>query len=121
MRRQAGADTVDLDTIEGYAHYALHHPARIDFAAIEDVAHDTGYTLRELILEIEGVTSMGDCAECGGPVPMLKVAETGQVFELEGDVPQGETLWIRASVHGWGGGHARLTLLPSEGESIAPD
>jgi hypothetical protein len=105
---------VDLDTEAGYARYTLARPAQIDFAAIEDAAEGAGYTLKEMALELVGVTAQSDCKECGRPVPVLKIPETGQTLELEGDVPLGERLRIEASVQGWAEGHARLLVLHFE-------
>ncbi len=83
---------------------------------MEEAAEDASYTLKSIVLEIEGVTSETPCKQCGRSVPTLKIPETGQTFELEGDVPIGVKTKVRASVQGWDGEHARLVLLDSEAE-----
>ena len=35
MRRQAGASTVDLDTLKGIAEYTIAQPMTLDFAMVE--------------------------------------------------------------------------------------
>gem|GEM_PF-1493240 len=114
LRRQVGADTIELDTEKSFARYTLARPRRIDFAKMEEAAEDASYTLKSIVLEIEGVTSETQCQKCGRSVPTLRIPATGQTFELEGDVPIGVTTKIRASVQGWDGGHARLVVLEFE-------
>ncbi len=81
---------------------------------MEEAAEDASYTLKSIVLEIEGVTSETQCKRCGRSVPTLRIPETGQTFELEGDVPIGVKTKVRASVQGWDGGHARLVVLDFE-------
>jgi hypothetical protein len=102
---------VDLDTDAGYARYTLAQPRHIDFNVNEEAAHGAGYTLKEVTLELEGVTSQARCETCAATGPILTVPETGQTFELVGDVPDGERLRIVAMVRGWASGHAQLSLV----------
>lgn len=113
LRRQVGADIVDIDTEEGTAGYKLLHPMRIDFRAIEKAALDAGYTLTEVVLEIVGQSFTSYCDECSADVPMLKIPQTAQTIELEGDVPDKTTLRLTGSAKGWGGTHARLVVIAS--------
>ena len=113
LRRQVGADIVDIDTEEGTAGYKLLHPMRIDFRAIENAAHDAGYTLTEVVLEIVGQSFTTYCDECSADVHVLKIPQTDQNFELEGDVPDKTTLRLTGSAKGWGGALARLVVVAS--------
>ena len=118
---------MELDTQAGYVRYTLAEPERIDFAAIEEAAHDAGYTLTELKLELEGEVFGARCEVCADEVTMLRVSETGQQLELNGDVPHGKTIRLEASVSGWASSHARLTVLewrevgaPGSAQPLAP-
>ena len=103
---------MDLDTQAGYARYTLAQPERIDFAAIEEAAHDAGYTLTGLTLELEGEVFRARCEDCADEVSMLRVSETAQQLELNGDVPPlGATIRLKATASGWASSHARLTVL----------
>lgn len=111
MRRQVGADDVDLDTEEGYARYTLRRPQTIDFAALEEAAHSAGYTTIGVELLIAGRSFTQRCDTCEEEVILLEIPETGQRFELDGQVPLAESVRIRGSAFGWGGDHARLKVL----------
>ena len=110
LRRQLGADAVDLDTRAGRAHYTLAEPVRIDFAAIEKAAVGAGYTLKELTLELEGDVVRAPCESCAQDATMLRVSETTQQIELVGDVPPGGAVRVKGSVAGWAGSHVRLLV-----------
>ena len=108
LRRQLGADAVDLDTQAGYARYTLARPVPIDFVAIEKAASDAGYTLKELTLTLEGEVINAPCERCAGEVAMLKISETGQLIEIEGNAPSPGTR-AKGTVSGWAEGHVRIS------------
>ena len=113
MRRQVGATTVDIDTIEGYARYTIGEPRRIDFGAIEEAAHDAGYTLTGLTLTVTGRVEEFACDVCDDDVLALRLPGTGQRLEVQGDLPPpGETARVTVSVSSWAGGHPRIRTVP---------
>ena len=113
MRRQLGANEVDIDTEEETASYTLSIPMRIDFDAILKASKDAGYTLTGIQLDLEGEVTMADCMQCADTVPMLTIAQTGQSFELDGEFETGTRLRITADVLGWDGEHPVLDILES--------
>lgn len=113
MRRQLGANEVEIDTEAEYARYTLWKPTRIDFGAILEAAKDAGYTLTGIQLDIAGVVTMSDCTQCESTVPLLEIATTGQSFELEGEFEKGATIHITAAVRDWNGEHPVLDVLES--------
>ena len=85
-------------------------PAEIDFSEIDQAVQGAGYTLKTVTVELEGQMETASCETCAGDVAMLRVAETGQLLELRGDVPSGRKIRVVASVSGWGGTHAVLSV-----------
>ncbi len=110
MRRQCGADAVDIDTIEGYCHFAYLEPTELDFAQMESASLDAGYVLAELKVDVSGEVVRADCATCQGPVFWLELPGTNQRLHLEGEHFAGP-LDAYASVHGWSSDHPTLELL----------
>ena len=88
MRRQLGADAVDLDTREGIARYALVQPRTIDTADVERALYGAGYTLVEMRIEISGTIVRRPCERCGSEVAFLQADGTNQLFELTRAIPQ---------------------------------
>ena len=113
MRRQLGANAVDIDTEAETASYMLWTPRHIDFDEILEASKDAGYTLTGIKLDLEGEVIMADCLHCADTVSMLTVGETGQSFELDGEFMAGATLRITADVQGWDGHHPGLDVLES--------
>lgn len=111
MRRQLGADEVDIDTEAETASYMLWNPTRIDFGAILKASKDAGYTLTGITLDIAGEVTMADCMHCADTVPMLTIRETGQSFELDGEFETGAKLRVTADVLGWDGEHPVLDII----------
>jgi len=108
LRRQVGATSIDLDTIESYVEYGIGEPRVIDYAAIMSAGHDAGYDAISLfVVTVTGTTSRGLCPDCGERW-YLRVPETDQVFELASEVPIGEEVTVRARVEGWDTGHPIL-------------
>ena len=107
MRRRAGADVVDIDTINGTCQYWLLEPRVIDFDALERAAADSSYTLVGITLEIEGdvVGEVGSFE--------LVIPETGQRFPLDGNVKASGRLHVHASASDWKEGRVRLTVVTS--------
>ncbi len=101
MRRQLGANQVEIDTEEEYARYTLWNPTRIEFDAILKASKDAGYTLTGIKLDIAGKVIMSDCTQCASSVHMLEIEQTGQSLELEGELEVGTTIRIKADVRGW--------------------
>ena len=109
MRRQVGATSIDLDTIESYVEYGIGEPRVIDYEAILSAGHDAGYDkISLLILTVTGTTSRDRCAECDVERWFLRVPETGQVFELVSEVPLGDDVTVRARVDGFETAHPLL-------------
>ncbi len=86
MRRQAGADTVTLDTRKGTATFTYNTPRQIDFGSIQRAAHTAAYTIKRLELSVLGQLTSAACAACQKDVPHLKVDQTGQLLEIRGDL-----------------------------------
>ena len=84
--------------MKSYAGFALHSPRKIDFASIERAAHAANYTLKRIEIDVKGVVKRAPCAECGKDATFLELTPTGQLLEIEGDVPVGRLVRIRASV-----------------------
>ena len=120
MRRQLGADAVDLDTREGIARYALVQPRTIDTTDVERALYGAGYTLVEMRIEISGTVVRRPCEHCGSEVAFLQADGTGQLFELAGPDPPSSPLpsngrvRVRGVLRGWDGDHARLEVEGSE-------
>ena len=120
MRRQLGADAVDLDTREGIARYALVQPRTIDTADVERALYGAGYTLVEMRIEISGTIVRRPCERCGSEVAFLQADGTNQLFELTGpDLPNPPAssngrVRLRGVLRDWDGDHARLEIEGSE-------
>lgn len=110
MRRQCGADAIDIDTDEGYCHFAYLKPTHFSFAKMESASLDAGYTLVNLLIDVKGEVVRGDCDTCGESVHWLEMAGTKQRLHLRGDFAEGP-LEVHASVHGWSGEHPTLEVL----------
>lgn len=110
LRRQAGADTVYLDTVDSYAHYALQEPQSIDFSAIERAAYDAAYDITEIRLDLRGEVVEHACASCNGAERQFLKLSTGQEFELRGSTTGSGQQTIRAVVVDWAGEHPRLSV-----------
>ncbi|MGB0951765.1 MAG: hypothetical protein ACPG31_00940 [Planctomycetota bacterium] len=110
LRRQAGADTVYLDTVDSYAHYALQDPQSIDFADIEKAAYDAAYDITEIRLDLKGEVVEHACDSCNGAQRQFLRMSTGQEFELRGSTTGVGTQSIRAVVVDWAGEHPRLSV-----------
>ena len=115
MRRQVGADAIDFDMEEGFAHYAVLRPSRIDFAVLEQALYGAGYTLADACFEFTGTAERARCDACDRETLQVVIDGTGQRFDLDGaDVPVGRRLRVRVRAVGWDGGHPRMTLLEFE-------
>ena len=78
MGRQVGARDIEIDTVDGTAHFSLSPPHRIDYERVEEAALDANYSLRGLRIELRG-----ELREREGGGAVLRVHPTGQEFELE--------------------------------------
>jgi hypothetical protein len=110
LRRRGGVDGVDFDTRGGLATGFFTSPAVIDVVEIDGACDDAGYKTVSMTIEISGRTLSAPCATCGGDVTWLEVSETGQRFELVGDVEPGQTLRVSGAVTNWTGEHVRLDV-----------
>lgn len=110
LRRQAGADTVYLDTVDSYAHYALREPQPIDFYAIQRAAIDAAYEITEIRLDLSGEIVEHACADCNGANRQFIRLSTGQELELRGAGSLGGRQSIRAVAVDWEGAHPRLSV-----------
>ena len=120
MRRQVGADAVRIDTLEGYAGYSLAEPQRIDFPAVERAAFGAGYTLMGVEIQIAGRIVSGPGEQGEAQILLLEVDGTGQRFELEGDVPAGAHVRVRARASSWKAQQVRLEVLDYVDLGAAP-
>ena len=110
LRRQAGADTVYLDTVDSYAHFALQEPQPIDFGAIEQAAYDAAYDITEIRLDLKGKVITHACDSCNGAERQFLKVATGQEFELRGAGDLFGQQAVRGVVVDWNGSHPRLSL-----------
>ena len=110
LRRQAGADTVYLDTVDSYAHYALQEPQHIDFADIKQAAYDAAYDITEIRLDLKGEVVRHACEPCNGATRSFLRLETGQEFELRGAGSLAGGHAIRGVVVDWETDHPRLSV-----------
>ncbi len=70
--------------------------------AIQEAAHDAGYTINKLDIEVTGEVVTKQCDTCNRKVQFLRVAKTGQLLEIKGDLPKGRPIKIRGSASDWG-------------------
>lgn len=85
-----------------YARYTLRSPKKIDFMAIQKAVHGAGYTIKDLEMEVSGVAQRKACPTCRKQSLFLRVEKTGQLIEIDGDVPLRRHLRIRAAGSEWG-------------------
>ena len=111
LRRQLGAEQIDLDTDTGWAQFTLPEPVLIDYDALEEAADDASYTIVQLLLDISGRAQVARCEPCERDVTRLRIPETGQTFELVGAVPANASLRVKLSTEDWTGDHVRFEVL----------
>ena len=104
MRRRAGADLVDIDTIQGTCRLWYLEPRVIDFAAIEQAADDASYELVGIELALEG-----ELVREGGKLELV-VPQTGQRLPVEGETDLTGRLHLHTTITGWKEGAARATV-----------
>ena len=109
MRRQFGADAVDIDTRASTCRLAFAEPELLDFAMAESAAIDAGYQMTGLTIETKGTVVAGPCAKCGTEVHYLELPGTGQRFELTEAQPLGP-IELKATLEGWETFHPRLVV-----------
>ena len=101
LRRRAGADTVDLDTVKGFAHFAYYSPRKIDLALLQRAAHDAAYTIKRLELEARGEVVKAACKTCGRQTHFLRVDKTKQLLEIGETLSVGSKGLVRLSATRW--------------------
>ncbi|MFT7543110.1 MAG: hypothetical protein ACI9K5_004093 [Gammaproteobacteria bacterium] len=105
MRRQAGADLVDIDTFEGSCRFFYLTPRMIDFDALERAANDASYDLVAITLNLEGeIVRNGDGFE-------LVASETGQRFPIDGQTHFKGRMHLHTTVADWAGEYGHLTVV----------
>lgn len=109
MRRQFGADAVDLDTRESTCHVAFDEPEVLNFRLAESASADANYQLNGVAIEAKGEIVAGHCDQCADEVHFLKMPTTGQLLELVEPLPLGE-VELKAEVVDWKGFHPRLAV-----------
>lgn len=82
MRRQLGADHVDIDTLISFCGFRLDSPRTIQFSAIGQAAKDALYQLNSVQLIVSGSVRSAACATCGSDRPQLALEGSGQLLEL---------------------------------------
>ena len=110
MRRQVGADYVDIDTIVGYCRYSYERPVLIEYEDIEEAVADASYTLTKITLLLRGDVVRQACEICAEEVSVLVIPETGQRFELVEDASPEESVLLQGCATDWLGDHPRLEL-----------
>lgn len=110
MRRQLGADAVDIDTRASSCHLAFEGPVQLDFLAVESAAADAAYALIDIELSAAGEVVRGDCATCAREVSYLELPGTGQRIEFWG-APELGPIDVFAKVDGWQSAHPLLVEL----------
>jgi hypothetical protein len=101
LRRRAGADTVDLDTVKGFAHFAYFSPRKIDMALLQRAAHDAAYSIKRLELEVRGEVVKAACTTCRRETHFLRVDKTKQLIEIGETLPIGSKGLARLSATSW--------------------
>ena len=109
MRRQFGADAVDIDTRESTCHVAFEEPEVLNFRKVSSAAEDANYALIGVTLDAKGTVVAGDCTTCATEVYYLKMPGTGQLLELAEPLPVGQ-VELQAEVIDWMGFHPRLVV-----------
>jgi len=79
-----------LDTRKELARFSLRKAKKIDLEAIGYAVYSSGYTLKQAEVEVPGVVVRKPCVDCKRESKFLRVEETGQLLEIEGDVPVGK-------------------------------
>ena len=110
MRRQVGADTMDLDNIGGVVHYSLYTPRTLDLEDIQEAVYGAGYTLTGIEFLVDGRTVSRPCDTCDREVVFLELDETGQLIELTGKIPAGLHARVEGALSSWDGEHPRLEV-----------
>ena len=102
MRRQLGADHVELDTWEGWARYQLAEPRMLDVARIVNAVERADYTLLGLELRLSGRVVRGPPEDReAGEVLWLEVEGTGQRWEIRGAHADSVSAAYRTRVSDW--------------------
>lgn len=107
MRRQLGADAVDIDTRASSCHLAFEDPVPLDFLAVESAAADAAYTLIDIELRAVGEVVRADCVSCAGEVSYLELPGTRQRLEFAGEQQPGP-IEVFVRVDGWESVHPVL-------------
>ncbi len=111
MRRQLDADSVDLDTILGLAHYAYTQPMRLDMQAIQAAARRADYVVTQVDIRLQGTVLDESCASCEQAGLVIEVQGTKQKLHLQRSAEQGQNppvdtpITLKASSVSWGEEH----------------
>ena len=108
MRRQAGVDRFEIDTVEGWARLGFARPRPIDLASIQQAARDGGYTLTRLTLKTRGKIVERSCTSCPKEVRGLELtgvprgAGAARTLEVRGKLPPlGTVIDVEAQLEGF--------------------
>jgi len=117
LRRQVGATHFDIDATQGYASFAFANPVDINWEAIADTADSAGYKVNAYQFIVEGTVTTAHCDLCEEDVPVIRLPDTGQEFELAGELPALGRVRLKALASGWTEGHLTLDVTESEGRA----
>ncbi len=113
IRRQLGADAVDIDTRASTCSFAYEDSVWIPFEDMQDAAADANYNMIGLIFTAQGKVVEAYCDTCGSDELFLELPGTEQRLELTKDHPLGEVM-LRAQVQGWNDENDHVQLLVIE-------
>ena len=91
MRRQFGADHVEINTVEQWAKAYLHEPVRIDFSKFVAAAATASFPTTVIQLEIEGTVQENATGL------RLEVTGTDQSFPIEAGILAPGQLYVGLS------------------------
>jgi hypothetical protein len=117
LRRQLGADVVDLDTQAGYARYGVNTPRELDVSEMDEAAFGAGYSVISIDLRVTGTVAIGHCKMHDKDIPQLRVRESDQLLSLDEsalDLPRGQELTLDLSFTPPGEEHPVWTVNASE-------
>ncbi len=109
MRRQAGADAVDIDTRQSTCFVGYEKPRELDFDRIDSAAKDAHYEMIGIDLKARGTVVTGRCDTCDADVSFLKLTQGRDSIELAEPAPKGPAT-LNGKVLDWDTKHPRLQV-----------
>ncbi|MDG2149365.1 MAG: hypothetical protein P8N09_07565 [Planctomycetota bacterium] len=100
LRRQLGADVVDMDTEAGYARYGVNTPRELDVSQMDEAAFGAGYSVTSIELRVTGTVAVGHRKMHDKDIPQLRVRGSDQLLSLDEsalDLPRDQELTLDLS------------------------